>query len=590
MSKLFINYNTNNLLELEDLHNRKSLSIDHLMKSSIADIFSEIIKQLPAMPLPNARQILWHAQQKHVNIPICTCGKNLSWHPDKRQYREYCSVKCSTKGSIPKSKQTNLVKYGVPHFSQTKEWRDSVKETSLERFGVVHYSQTKDKKDRTRATCQEKYGCDAPSQNQEVKERQAATMIEKYGAKTPRESPILSAKIEATMIERYGVSNPGYSSKFRDKIKATNLEKYGHTCAAANKKIRAQIIETRKRNYYTPATYKALHDPTWLKAEYESGKYMKEIADNLGIPVGRLHTYFSRYAIKYTKRKQSQIENKLSEYFKNIGLDLLTRDTTIIKPKELDIVFTKDNIAIEVNGTYYHSSEFNKNRNYHKDKAENAKQAGYQLLQFWDWELNDSWDKAIDIINSKLGLNKKIGARTLTIKILTSKEKKLFFNTNHMQNDHMSSINIGLVDKANNIYCAMSFGKSRYNKNYTWELIRLASAIGYSVIGGASKILKYFTNNYLGKDSLISYCDMRFSNGNVYEKLGFTLKQINNPGYCYVKSGKYAGSRNMWQKHLLKDKLKIFNAELTERENMAVNKYFQLWDCGQAVYIYENKG
>jgi hypothetical protein len=44
-------------------------------------------------------------------------------------------------------------------------------------------------------------------------------------------------------------------------------------------------------------------------------------------------------------------------------------------------------------------------------------------------------------------------------------------------------------------------------------------------------------------------------------------------------------SRQKFQKHKLKDKLEVFNAELTEWHNMQNNGYDRIWDCGNMVFI-----
>lgn len=56
----------------------------------------------------------------------------------------------------------------------------------------------------------------------------------------------------------------------------------------------------------------------------------------------------------------------------------------------------------------------------------------------------------------------------------------------------------------------------------------------YQVIGGASKLFSYFIKNY-SPSSIISYCNLSKMSGNVYEKLGFNLKEISNPNYVWVK-------------------------------------------------------
>jgi hypothetical protein len=66
----------------------------------------------------------------------------------------------------------------------------------------------------------------------------------------------------------------------------------------------------------------------------------------------------------------------------------------------------------------------------------------------------------------------------------------------------------------------MTFSKPRFNRNYKYELVRFASKLGTQVIGGASKLLKYFEINYNPK-SIISYADRRYSNGKLYYALGF---------------------------------------------------------------------
>lgn len=86
-------------------------------------------------------------------------------------------------------------------------------------------------------------------------------------------------------------------------------------------------------------------------------------------------------------------------------------------------------------------------------------------------------------------------------------------------------------------------------------------------------------------DTLISYCDRRYSSGNVYKKSGFSLDSISPPGFFYIdSSGKYAGSRYQFQKHLLAKKLQNFDASLSAFQNMKNNGYEKVWDCGQFVF------
>ena len=115
----------------------------------------------------------------------------------------------------------------------------------------------------------------------------------------------------------------------------------------------------------------------------------------------------------------------------------------------------------------------------------------------------------------------------------------------------------------------MTFCKSRFNKNYEWELSRYSSS--KHVIGGAGKLLKYFERIYKPK-SLITYADRRFSQGKLYYKLGFTFDHFSSPNYFYCDQNLNILSRIHCQKHKLKDILKDFDESLSESENMTLNR------------------
>ena len=134
----------------------------------------------------------------------------------------------------------------------------------------------------------------------------------------------------------------------------------------------------------------------------------------------------------------------------------------------------------------------------------------------------------------------------------------------------------------------MTFSKPRFNKNYDYELIRFCNKLNTSVIGSASKLFNYFIKNYNPK-SIISYANRRFSNGSIYETLGFKFLRKTEPNYFYFKRNVgILMSRNQFQKHKLKDKLDIYNPELSEQENMFNNDYRRIYDCGNLVYEYIN--
>ena len=274
-------------------------------------------------------------------------------------------------------------------------------------------------------------------------------------------------------------------------------------------------------------------------------------------------------------------ETYLKTFFDNFGITFEEKNRKIIKPLELDYVI--DKLAIEVNGAYYHSETMNKCKDYHLNKYNRTKEQGYQLIQFWDLEIVEKPKIVKSMILGKLNLAKRIFARKLKLVELTTKECYEFFQSNHISGNAKCNYSLALIDENKKIYCAASFGFSRFNKKYEWELIRFANLAGHSVIGGASRILKNFEKIKKPK-SLITFADKRFSNGNLYKQLGFDYLRETQPCYWYFTNKTGILHRSLFQKHMLKDKLANFDENLSEYENMKLNGFHRIWDCGSFVF------
>ncbi len=256
-------------------------------------------------------------------------------------------------------------------------------------------------------------------------------------------------------------------------------------------------------------------------------------------------------------------------------------DKTILNGYEIDIYIPDYKLAIECNGDYWYSESTGKDRNYHLNKTNKCLEKGIQLIHIFESSWNEKKDIWISIINNKLGKSNKIFARKCILKEVIKDEEKEFINENHLQGFSGSSICYGLYYN-NELVCLMSFGKPRFSNKYDWELIRLCTKIGFNVIGGASKLLKHFHKN--NKGSIISYSDRLYSDGGIYKKLGFTFSHYSKPGYFYFKHGK-SFNRQLFMKHLLHSKLDIFDESKTESENMRLNGFHKVWDCGQGVWV-----
>lgn len=94
---------------------------------------------------------------------------------------------------------------------------------------------------------------------------------------------------------------------------------------------------------------------------------------------------------------ENEIATILPNYIKN--------DYSILKNKELDFYIPEYNLAIECNGSYWHSTKF-KDKWYHLNKTIKCLEKGIKLIQIFEDEWYNNKDKWINIINSYILKNK----------------------------------------------------------------------------------------------------------------------------------------------------------------------------------------
>lgn len=255
-------------------------------------------------------------------------------------------------------------------------------------------------------------------------------------------------------------------------------------------------------------------------------------------------------------------------------------DRSILEGKELDVVLPDLGLAFEFNGMYWHQED-KIGKYYHHHKTDTLINFGYKLIHINE----DLWLNKQNIIKSRvrslLNITDRIYARNCEVRQIGF--PKEFLNTNHLQGEGSpSSYNYGLFFKEE-LVAVMTFSTPRFSTEYDYELVRYCSLLDITVIGGASKLLKAFTKGHIG--SIVSYSDRSWSTGDLYKKLGFKYSHTSSPNYRYYKHSKSL-SRYECQKHLLKKKFpNSYADELTEKEIMALERYYPVYDSGNDVWI-----
>jgi hypothetical protein len=277
---------------------------------------------------------------------------------------------------------------------------------------------------------------------------------------------------------------------------------------------------------------------------------------------------------------EAAIREELSKY---VNTPIYTGDKTILNPLELDLYLPDYNLAIEINGLYWHSEKCGKNKWYHKYKTDKCKEKNITLIHIFEDEWIEKKEIVINRILSKLKLNKTSYARKYTVKEVDLKIARSFLNDHHIQGYGANSVyHYGLYDTENNLKAVMTFStlsiaKGSKHIEGNFELNRFAS-IG-NIVGGASKLFAYFIK-MVNPTKIISYADLRWNTGNLYEKLGFTFTGNTMPNYFYVKgTSRIHRFKLRKQEHEPKD---ISEKILREQQG-----YYRIWDCGSSKWVWE---
>lgn len=300
--------------------------------------------------------------------------------------------------------------------------------------------------------------------------------------------------------------------------------------------------------------------------------------------------------INYQPTWTSKGENEIKEFIEGLGLEVFKgKNRSLLDGKEIDLVIPELKIGIEYNGLYFHTENMGKNSNYHINKTLSCNELGYRLIHIFE----DEWMVNKELVKSKLrhilGKNdgEKIGARKTKIITIDKEIKSNFLNEFHIQGNDKSDIFYGAY--YNDILVGvMTFNSKRNmtkNNDFEYELSRYSTRKDYIISGLASKMLKYFVNEYNPK-SIISFADRRWTldgKKNMYTELGFELVKVLKPNYFYYNSkvSRYKRYHKFsFGKNNLKNKYPEIDLTKTEFEITEELGFSKIWDCGLFKYQY----
>jgi hypothetical protein len=274
----------------------------------------------------------------------------------------------------------------------------------LKTYGVEWAMQSNEIKEKQLNTLNEKYGGIGLKSNI-IKEKIQNTNLEKYGSKSALGNKNIRNKIKNTMQEKY--NGIGFGSEIINrKIQNTNLEKYGNKFISKSEiiknKIKQNNLKKYKVEYFTQSLYYKrkrfekrykrllknkfikplfnLDDFSGIDKNYKfkclkcNKIYKSTFINHNHLPLCSNCFKFDGNISSYEKEIRFFIENELN--IKNIQYN-----KRLINKKELDIYIPDFNLAIELDGIYYHSEiSGGKDKKYHLEKTKLCNKKGIKLL------------------------------------------------------------------------------------------------------------------------------------------------------------------------------------------------------------------
>lgn len=213
----------------------------------------------------------------------------------------------------------------------------------------------------------------------------------------------------------------------------------------------------------------------------------------------------------------------------------------------------------------------------------NPEELAEMKVKAFPWESQDK----VDLLGAP---RNTVYARKCEVRDVPVADVKAFLEAYHLQgNVKGQKICLGLYYQ-NDLVEVMTFGTPRYNKKFQYELLRLCTKAGITVVGGSSKLFSHFIETY-DPESVISYCNAAKFDGQVYLNLGFTLKTPGVP------------TRHWWHPerriHVTDNFLRSKGFDLLfghiwgkygigtdNDELMRSHGFVEIYDAGQSTYIW----
>lgn len=496
----------------------------------------------------------------HKESHVCPmCGKPAPFQNMVKGYSKYCSLKCSSNDPLRTEliKETKFELYGDGNYNNREKFKQTMKDKPI---GFQD-------RERTKKWCIEKYGVENVSYVKEIREKAEQTCLERFGVKSTLSLEENQKKSQQKCIEKYGVPRTFMVPEFNIKARKARRDKF----IGQHK----DLIDIKDEIWICKCPH-----PGCNKCEEKTYETNQHIYNDRR----RINAELCTKLVKIGHLNQNTtvecfVKNILDEY--NIQYEINNR--SILNGKEIDIYIPSLKIGIECNGVYWHSDK-SKSKKYHVEKFSQCMGQNIQLIFIWeDWIINKP-EIVKSLLKSKLGIcNNTIYARKCVLKEVKPKEANKFLEENHIQGKCNSSIKIGLYNDSK-LVSLMCFDKKH-------QLVRFCNLKDHRVVGGASKLLKYYIKTYK-PNTIISYSSNDISNGHLYKKLGFKPSNTIQTAYWYISPDMKRYHRATFSRQGINRKwpeYKLEDHSWTEKSVMDSKGYNRIYDSGTVKWVLKRE-
>ena len=482
--------------------------------------------------------------------PFCHLNQHMSFQSLNKGY-SLCGKHCAC--AVAKKKLTMKQNHGVEHALQSATLLAKAQSTLEANFGTTQLH---------------KVNCEKKIQTNQLL----------YGANTPLQSAQVQAKSRATLQQNTGYSFPFQNPNVQTQIQNTwqsqnpNQQKsYVKTAADAQQASKNTIMQRY------PEHGEILLDSELLERHLIQMS-RQQLANLIGCCPSTIDKKIQQYELTQFCNVPSYYEVLIENFLLEHQVVFEKNTRSVIAPKELDFYLPAHKLAIEFNGLRWHGEQANRHKYYHVEKTQACAAQQIQLIHVFQ----DEWDHKNHIVKSiltnRLGHSQKIHARQCQVLQPSHSQVMQFLDQNHLQGAHLGSVWTTGLQHQGELVSVITMTVNRGQL----ELKRMAVKGGLHIVGGASKMFAQVLAG-LQPSSILSYCDLRYFNGQVYKALGFDFQGNTEPGYHYTKGNQRFHRLNFTKSKLVKEG---HSSGKTEKQIMQELGYDRIWDCGHGKWIW----